>query len=146
MIALDASVVVKWFKEGEEHGDAAMTLLESVKDMETVCVASEWLVLEVIRALVKAGYSKGNIAGAYEALTEFFDLEFIKMVPVSKVIPHSKDLEISLGLYAADAVHLATALHASAEILLTEDRHLLSEKVRDYSKKRGLTILTLKEY
>ncbi len=112
----------------------------------TACVASEWLVLEVVRALVKAGYSKGNIEGAYAALTEFFDLEFIKRVPVSKVMPHSKDIEISLGLYAADAVHLATALHASAEILLTEDRHLLSEKVRDYSKKRGLVILTLKEY
>jgi predicted nucleic acid-binding protein len=136
MITLDASVAVKWFREGEEYGDEAMALLESIRNMETACTASEWLVLEVVRALVKAGYPEGKIEGAYEALMEFFNLGVLKRVGISEVLTHSKDLEVSLGLYAADAVHLATAIHTSSEILLTEDRHLLSERVKGYSKNR----------
>jgi predicted nucleic acid-binding protein len=146
MITLDASVAVKWFKDGEEDGDKALALLGSIKDMEVSCTASEWLVLEVVRALVKAGYVKGKIEGAYQALEEFFHLGVIRCVPVSWILGLSKDLEVSHGLYAADAVHLATAIHTSSEILLTEDRHLLAKNVRNYSKKHGVKVLSLKEY
>ena len=56
----------------------------------------------------------------------------------------AKELEIRLKLYASDAIHLALAIEKSID-LLTEDRHLLREEIKDYMTKRGLKILRLSD-
>ena len=37
---LDTSIVVKWFKEGEEHRDQSLLLRERVMDLESEFVVS----------------------------------------------------------------------------------------------------------
>ena len=66
-LALDASVVVKWFKEGEERGAEALALRDRILDLKVSAVSSEWLLLEVARAMVRAGFPRGKVEGAYSA-------------------------------------------------------------------------------
>jgi len=146
MIALDASVVVKFFKEGEEWEAEANRLYRMIEGFTTSFFANEWLLLEVVRALVKTKFSRGKIEDAFEVLNELFFLHAIHKVSVSSVIPLAKKLEYELALCAADSVHLATAIIYSADFLLTADGHLLNKKVKDYAHKHGLKVVTLPEF
>ena len=49
MIALDASVVVKWFKPHERFEAEAQSLLDLIGGFKVEALASEWLSLEVVR-------------------------------------------------------------------------------------------------
>jgi predicted nucleic acid-binding protein len=140
---IDSSVAVKWFKEGEEGREEALALLESARTKVKELVASEWLILEVVRALVKDGVPKDLIEKCCFVVEEFFSCEVMKKVSVSGVVEQAKDLEIELNLHAADAVHLATALSTGCEALWTEDEHLHNAGVKMYCLKRGLEIRRL---
>ena len=52
---LDASVVVKWFKKGEQYESEAMAIYGKIRELETEAVTSEWTALEVVRGLTKVG-------------------------------------------------------------------------------------------
>ena len=65
----DASVAVKWFKDGEIFEEEASELFRRIKDLELEAVGNEWILLEVVRALVKVGYSKEKIDEAFEVLS-----------------------------------------------------------------------------
>ncbi len=54
-------------------------------------------------------------------------------------------LDANLNLYAADAVHLATAINTNSKILWTEDKHLHNKKVKDFATEYGLRIHRLTE-
>lgn len=68
---IDSSVVVKWFKRGEESEKEAQRLYRGITDMEIDAVASEWILLETTRGLVKVGYTR-------EKIDEAFDIEYTK--------------------------------------------------------------------
>ena len=57
----------------------------------------------------------------------------------------SKAIECDLNLYAADAVHLATAINTNSKILWSEDAHLHKKKVKDFAREYGLQISRLSE-
>jgi predicted nucleic acid-binding protein len=137
---VDSSVAVKWFKADEAGREEALALLENARSQKTELVASEWLPLEVVRALVKAGAPKDAIEKCRFVLKEYFSCGIIKKTAVSEVLEHALDLEIELNLHAADAVHLATALSTGSEILWTEDEHLHKAGVRKYCRQRGMEI------
>ncbi|MEM2841651.1 MAG: type II toxin-antitoxin system VapC family toxin [Candidatus Bathyarchaeia archaeon] len=143
-VCVDSSVIVKWFKKGEEHEGEALRLRDEALSSKTCPIICEWVYLEVVRALVKAGYPKGKIVEAYKILREMAELGFIKTVPVQDLLERAKELEIELNLYASDAVNLATAI-INSENILTEDKHLLQDDVRSYAEKLGLKIIRLKE-
>jgi predicted nucleic acid-binding protein len=144
VFALDASVVVKWFKEGERMEGEALALRDGILDGRVSAVTSEWLLLEVVRAMVKAGFPREKIDGAFSALKEMVSLGFIEAVPVGEVMDEAKEIEVALSLFASDSVYLATAVKRNAT-LITEDRHLLRRGVRDYAKEGGVGILSLGE-
>ena len=143
-LALDASVVVKWFKEGERMEGEALALRDGILDGRVSALTSEWLLLEVVRAMVKAGFPREKIDGAFSALKEMVSLGFIEAVPVGEVMDEAKEIEVELSLFASDSVYLATAVKRNAT-LITEDRHLLRREVRDYAKDGGVGILSLGE-
>ncbi|MEM1658991.1 MAG: type II toxin-antitoxin system VapC family toxin [Candidatus Jordarchaeales archaeon] len=144
-ICVDSSVVVKWFKAGEEHEREALKLRDETLSSRVTPVISEWTYLEVVRALVKARYNEAKIVQAYSLLREMESLGFIEVAPLSKLLDKAKDLEISLNLYASDAVNLAVAVLYS-EDMLTEDRHLLKDEVKNYMRSLGLKVVTLREF
>ena len=143
-LVLDASIVVKWFKKGEEFEDEALSLRNNILSSRVHAFTSEWLLLEVVRALVKVNYPMNKVEAAYSTLMETISLGFIEAVPVGKILDRAKEVEIALSLFASDAVHLATAVinHAT---LISQDRHLLSKNVADYAQSEGIRILSLKE-
>ncbi len=143
-LAIDSSVIVKWFKRGEEFEEEALKLRNDVLSGVINPIISEWVYLEVIRGLVKAGFPESSIVQAYSTLREMADLGFIEAVPVSRLLNKAKELEIKLKLYASDAVNLAPALVNSIN-MLSEDRHLHRKSVKDFMEKLGLKILRLKD-
>jgi len=144
LLALDASVVVKWFKEGEEHEEEALALRDKILELKVSAVSSEWLLLEVARAMVRAGFPREKVEGAYSALREMASLGFMELVGVGDVLDGAKEAIVELSLYASDAVYLATAVHAGAS-LVAEDRHLLGSAVREYAGRGGVRVFSLGE-
>lgn len=148
MIALDASVAVKWFKPGERFEAEAQKLLELLGDFRVEALANEWLSLEVVRGLKRAQREVSALAicdedihAAYKALETLFRSGALLEIPVSDVKILAKNAEIGLGLYAADALHLATAVHLGARWLVTDDDHLLADPVRQYAAAAGVAIV-----
>ena len=144
-VAVDSSVVVKWFKKGEDKEIEALKLRDDILAGRMAPLISEWVYLEVVRALVKAGYSKSKIARAYETLREMTDLGFIRVVPISGLLDKAKDLEVELRLYAADAVNLSVSVLNSVN-MLTEDKHLLQKSASNFMEKLGLKMMKLDEF
>jgi len=143
MDCLDASVVVKWFKEDEERRPEAMELLHLALKNTKCYLASEWLLLEVVRALVKSGTDPEDIHAACSMMTALVQKEALTEIPVGNVRELATELEQELNLHAADAVHLATAIKAGCSTFWTEDDHLHKWKVVEYADGFGLKIRKL---
>ncbi len=142
MISIDASVIVKWFKKGEEKEDLALKLKDIILSRELIPAINEYVFLEIIRAVTKAGFPKGKIEKIKKFLLDLEALGYIKMVKVHEVKELAMNLIYSLDLYASDALVLATAIKEKVH-LVTEDIHLLKENVRKYAKKNGVEVTTL---
>lgn len=144
VFALDASVVAKWFKKGEELEREALNLRDKILGSRVYAVTSEWVLLEVIRALVKINYPRDKIEAAYTILKEITSFGFIEALPVGKALDKAKEIEVDLSLFASDAIYLATAIinHAT---LISEDKHLLNKDVANYAQKEGVKIISLEE-
>ncbi len=143
-LALDSSVVVKWFKKGEEFEEEALRLRRDVLSSTVSVSASELVPLEVCRALVKVGYPTGKVAEAYATLSEMGEFGFLKSVPTVVLRDEAKQLIVELNLCVADALSLATAVVNSSD-LVTEDRHLLKGEVQEVMARKGLKVLRLNE-
>jgi len=141
-ISIDASVLVKWFKKGEEKEDFALRLKNLIFDRRVVPIINEYVFLETIRALRKAGYPDKKIIDAKIFLTDLEMLGLVWVVKVHEVRDLAMDLIRTLNLYASDSLILATALLRKTN-LITEDHHILREAVIEYAGKRGIKILTL---
>jgi len=145
MNTIDASVSVKWFKRGEPYEEEALYLLERIKSFEMICNANEWIILETVRGLVRASYPEEDIDRVYDNLIGLMDTKAIKRINVSEVLSLAKSIEKDLNLYAADAVHLATAIVTGSRVLWTEDKHLYKKKVKDFARNRRLDVLRLEK-
>lgn len=145
LVSTDSSVLVKWFKKGEEKEELAMRLKDDVIDEKIILLCNEWVQLEIIRALTKANYSQDKIRETKKFLEDIESLGLIRFVKVSEVKGLALELIYSLGLYAADAVGLATAVVNNVD-LITEDSHLLKKKVMKYAKEHGVRISTIDSY
>jgi len=145
LVSTDSSVLVKWFKKGEEKEELAIRLKDDVLDEKIILLCNEWVQLEIIRALTKANYSRNKIKETKEFLKDIELLGLIRFVKVSDVKDLALEIIYSLNLYAADAVVLATAILNNVN-LITEDSHLLKKRVMKYAKEHGVEIFTLDSY
>lgn len=141
-IGVDSSVIVKWFKKGEHLEREALKLRDDTLSGAVSPIISEWVYLELVRALVKAEYPKAKIIQAYETLREMAELGFIKAIPTSSLMEKAKDLEIELKLYTSDAVNLSAAITNSVDIL-TDDKHLLQNSMKKFMENLGLKVRKL---
>jgi len=143
-ILLDSSVVVKWFKEGEDYEEEALRLRHDVLSPTSSISASELMPLEVCRALIKVGYSSKKVEETYSTLAEMVETGFLKLIPTAGLMDEAKESIVKLNLYVADALSLAAAVANSSD-LLTEDRHLLKKEVKETMERKGLKLLRLKD-
>ena len=143
-IAIDSSVVVKWFKEGEENEEEALMLRDRILASSLKVVCSELLPLEVCRGLIKAGFPEDKVVEALRVLEEMAGSGFLRLVPLSQVVKGVGRLMIDLNLYVIDAVTLAVSFDEHLD-LVTEDRHLLKDGVVSLAKKNGVKLIGLNE-
>ncbi|KAF5414822.1 MAG: PIN domain-containing protein [Euryarchaeota archaeon] len=146
MICLDASVVVKWFKSGEDKEDLALRLRDEILSFECETVFNEWLILEIVRALTKAEYSFDDAVSSVHDLRDMHQIDVVRIIPVSGVLDLAYVLEHNFRLYAADAVHLATAIGTNSKYLISEDHHLLRSRIKRFASSRNLTVASLDEF
>jgi predicted nucleic acid-binding protein len=142
---LDTSVIVKWFREEEDYHDKAMLILDRIRSMESMYLTSSLTVLELTRALVKAGESEERIRNASDMLKDFFEIGAIERAGMDNVVNIALDLQIDLKLNSCDAIHVASAIINGCETFWSEDRHHTKEKTKEYLKKFNLDVRTLKD-
>jgi predicted nucleic acid-binding protein len=150
VIGLDASVCVKWFKAGERFEADAQDLRQRLQSHEVEAAACEILSLEIVRGLKNAqsrqpslGITNADIESAFNAVESMFQTEILLQCPVSGVRTVAKDLEVGLGLYVADALHLAAAISRRASHFVTDDQHFFVSDVVNYAAGLGLRIVNL---
>jgi len=141
---LDSSVLVKWFKRGEEREAEAIRLRDDVLDQRIRALVPELGPLEVCRGLVKVGLSREKVLRAHATLEEMERLGLLEVVPVGEARREVPVLLCELGLFVSDALVLASSLVRGAD-LVTEDSHLLTERVRRFAGQRGVRVLGLEE-
>ena len=143
---LDTSIIVKWFKEEDEtYRNEALKLRDRIINFESEFVMSYYGLLELIRAMVKHNYPKESIEEAFQSINDLYEIDGLKNVRMEDVLFLVKEIEIELGLYASDALHLASAINHSCKIFWSEDQHHLKNKTKNYMQKFGVEIKSLKE-
>lgn len=131
-IAIDASVVLKWYLDDEIHGNEALTMLNSFVDNEIDLVAPALLEYEVISGLIIA-QRRGRIPEStlVDAISAFQALN-IRMEHISelclRVLFYSKKYDRSVY----DAAYLAIAEQFKAEFV-TADKALYNAVRKDLS-------------
>ena len=83
---LDTSVVVKWFKEGETNENEAEYIRQSIVSFEKEFIINEWVLLEIVRAFVKSGFTKKRIDYAIEYISIYNKIIQIKIILMEKII------------------------------------------------------------
>ncbi|PWB53718.1 MAG: hypothetical protein C3F06_05720 [Candidatus Methanoperedenaceae archaeon] len=141
---IDASIIIKWFHKGEAFDAESHILLDNIIELEHDFVVNEWVLLELVRALVKAGYPKQKVNNAFDEIFEMMNIGALRKIPVLDVLHMAKSLELNYSLYAADAVHIATAIHTNASILWTEDHHMQKESLKELFKNHLIEVRSLR--
>ena len=140
---LDASVIVKWFKKDESKITKALKILDKIKNLDGYYITSEWSLLEVTRALSKAGYKEEIISEDYNSIKDLAGVGAITLIPVTQNLDLAHKISIQMKLYASDSIHLATAIQNNCNILISEDQHHHKKKLKEYLKKHGIEVKKL---
>lgn len=108
-------------------------------------IINEWVLLEIVRAFVKSGFTKKRIGDAIEYMNGLVNTAAIRMISVSEVKDLAQTYEIDYKLYASDAIHLATAIHTSSNIFWAADKHFKKTKIVEMAFGFGVEIKDLSE-
>ncbi len=142
---LDTSVIVKWFKEDESFAEEAEILRKNIISLEKEFVINEYVLLEIVRALVKSGFSKMKINNAIEYMNGLVNTGAIRLIYVSEIRDLAQTFEIDYKLFASDAIQLATAIHTSANVFWVDDKHFKKTKIIELALGYGVEIKDLSE-
>jgi len=143
---LDTSIIVKWFREeDEDHRKEALYIRDRIIDFDSEFVMSYYGLFELVRAMVKHNYSKENIEEAFQSMNDLYEIDGLKNVRMEEVLFLVKEIEEELKLYASDALHLASAINHGCKIFWSEDKHHLKNKTKEFMKKFGVEIKSLKD-
>lgn len=143
---LDTSVVVKWFREGEEYREHSLKLRSRIINYDCEFVHSFYGPMELVRALVKNKYPKNKIEDSFQSIMDLYKIEALKGVGIEEVLFRAKDIAIKLNLYAGDALHLASAVHHGCKIFWSEDKHHLKTSTRNFMDRYNIKIKPLSQF
>ncbi len=91
---LDTSVIVKWFKEDEEHREESLKLRERVINFDSEFVMSYFGLLELVRALVKNNFPKEKIDKSFQSIHDLYKIDALKNVGVEGALFFAKDIDL----------------------------------------------------
>ncbi len=150
MISIDTSICMKWFKGGERYEAEARDLRQRIERQEVEAAANEILSLEIVRGLKNAqvrqpslGIVDADIEDAFSAVEGMFQTGILLECPVSNVKTQTKEIQMTLGLFMADALHLATAIYLGVAYFVVDDHHFLTPDVVNYAVGFGVKTVNL---
>lgn len=119
---LDADVYLGLIKGEPGRVEIARILLNGAQQKRLTVVASTLIYAEVCgHGAVRAAR---DVAGADAKISAFFEQGFIQWVEVDLVIAReARRLSRERGLRGADAIHLASAVRASCDVLMTWNKN-----------------------
>ncbi len=142
---LDTSVIVKWFRREEEYHKESLRILDRVTNFDTRFIMSRYGLLELIRALVKNGFPEKEILEAFQVVKGLYNTGALEDVELENILEYARDIEVKLGLYASDSLHLATALYCRCNTIWSMDKHFFKTETRNYLKRYGIQVKHLSE-
>jgi predicted nucleic acid-binding protein len=150
VIAMDSSVVVKWFKSGEPNEKESRDLRQRIERQEVRAVVNEILALEVVRGLKKAqthqpalGILDSDVEDAWLILESMIQTGILEQRRVDHLRNLAKDFVAAYYLGVADALHLATAIDTKARYFVSEDQDLLKSAVVNSVRGLGVEVVNL---
>jgi len=120
-IGLDTVVFIYFLEHHEVHYPAARLLLERIEAGRLTAVVSALVFSELAVPAFRAGDAP-RAQAVTDLLTAFPGLSIIPVTPEISV--HAARLRADHGLRTPDAIHIATALLAEADALVTNDHRL----------------------
>lgn len=123
-VVLDASVVIKWFKEKDEDYVVSALAIQEKKRLGSIeIIVPDLLFLEVLNAfLAKPGFTLEDLAAIKESLIK---MNMKIVYPGSKLLGETIDIAAKNSLTFYGALYIATA-GANDAVLYTEDMEILS--------------------
>ena len=104
----------------------------TIHESSLSAIISSWGLLEIERAIQKRLNQEELSRQEARTLRDFIDIDVkqlvfnsqLAVIPVSnEIMEHAKELIPRYNLFAADALHLATAAHQQCSIALVDDYH-----------------------
>ena len=123
-IVLDASVVIKWFKdEDEKYVDSALSIQDRKRLGDVEIIVPDLIFLEVLNAfLTKKDFNREDITTIKESLVKM-NMKIVH--PGSKLLGETINIAVKNSLTFYDSLYIATA-DTNDAILYTEDTKILS--------------------
>lgn len=120
-VYLDANALIGYAEDHPVFGPILEEVFKSLLDGSLELVTSELTVAEVLVAPLRD--NNEGLVRTYEEIIQ--SRRNFRLVPVSlAILKQSAHLRADLGLKLPDAIHVATAISASCQILLSEDTRM----------------------
>lgn len=122
-IYFDTNIFIEAFERADQQGSVIWPVLNAVERGEFGVSTSEISFAELLPKLIIDG--EAELISMYERL--FWEDRIIDAVPIGREVldeaAHIRAGHLSVRL--PDAIHLATAVHASCSVILSNDRKLI---------------------
>jgi len=123
VVALDANILIYAFEGNDQYGRDAMSILKTIEGSHVDGVTSELVYAEVCSY---SGMSNQDIIKA-EHLIEKLGLD---VKPITKeILLKAAEIRRICRIKLPDAIYVATALMAGAEVLITNNQRLAKQQV-----------------
>ncbi len=133
-VVLDTNVLVRATKNAT---GPARELLRSLESADHVLVLSSFILTELLRVLA---YPRVR---AMHQLSDEDCHEFVQSLhDAAELVGVTLGSSTAITSDPDDDPVIQTAVHASANVLCTLDRHLRHQRVRDYCKQYGVEVMT----
>lgn len=117
---IDASVAIKWFVPGEAGREAALGILDRVRDVPAEFAVPELFFNEMLAVLTRLAGRDGAAVRSY--LDALQDLGFERIGNGRELLGCAADLACSYGLTGYDALYAATAKLTAGCWLTADER------------------------
>jgi predicted nucleic acid-binding protein len=125
LVYWDTMLFIYWFEDSPQYGDRVRTIFQGMEERKDVLCTSAFTIGEILVAPLK----KGDATTA-EKFQGLFRPPFVRILPfTAETAVRYARIRAGMTVSPADAIQLASAAEAGANLFLTNDRSLAGKKV-----------------
>lgn len=107
MTVLDASVAVKWFIPGETGRDAAIDVLDQIRDNSAAYLVPEFFINEILSVLSRA--QNASVKSVQQAMALLTSLGIARIANGAELIALATEFAVEWKISGYDAIYVALA-------------------------------------